>query len=677
MSDVISPLLQWLNANPHMAGLVTFIISAAESVAIIGTIVPGSIMMTALGTLAGAGVIPLWPTIFWAIMGAIAGDGISYWMGYHFKDRLPSVWPFRNYPGILVTGEVFVQKYGGMSVFIGRFVGPVRALVPLVAGMLGMRPLHFLLANITSAIGWAPAYMLPGILLGAASLELPPDIAIHVILMVLLFSLFIMLCLWFSYKIIMLINYHTHAWQLKVWQRIKHSKRFTLITNLLKHHNPTKPHGQLRLAAICVIATLTFLWIAYEVYAHGSNNLLINDAVFHFFRGIRNPVTDAWMINLTILGQKQVLIPVVIVLCLYFLISKHYRAAFHTLALGVLATGSVYVIKNIIQSPRPMGSITDPSSFSMPSGHSTLSMTLFMGLAFLIASTINKNKRWPLYTIAFLLAAAVAISRLYLSAHWFTDIIGAWLLSTAFVTFIVISYQRKNTHSLNAVTISIISILTLIVSFTIHRVQHYEDYYQFYQHVEWPAADVDMAQWWQHDNQLPSYHTSLFGFPSQIINVQWVGKADDIRRSLTAEGWTKPPARDFISVIHRIADVRSTSYLPLVSLQYLDKHPYILVTRQISPTAGLLVLRLWSTNRVMKGTNLPLWVGLTATIPRSYSWLYQKHLTRTVIDPALLFPAKKDANRWQMKTMMIDVLEKNQSITPQKVLLIRPRANAQ
>src|SRR5882724_7926657 len=98
MSDIVSPLLEWLNANPELAGLVTFIISASESVAIIGTIVPGSITMTAIGALAGAGVIPLWSTIVYAILGAIVGDGISYWIGRSFKDRLHHVWPFHKRP---------------------------------------------------------------------------------------------------------------------------------------------------------------------------------------------------------------------------------------------------------------------------------------------------------------------------------------------------------------------------------------------------------------------------------------------------------------------------------------------------------------------------------------------------------------------------------------------------
>src|SRR5690242_7956049 len=127
-SDIINSILQWLNTHPQTAGFATFIISAIESIAIIGTIIPGSVMMTAIGTLAGAGVIPLWPTMIWAILGAIAGDGVSYWLGHYFKDRIHDIWPFKQHPAILEKGELFFYKHGAKSVFIGRFVGPVRAL---------------------------------------------------------------------------------------------------------------------------------------------------------------------------------------------------------------------------------------------------------------------------------------------------------------------------------------------------------------------------------------------------------------------------------------------------------------------------------------------------------------------------------------------------------------------
>ncbi len=287
MSDVVSPLLQWLNTNPEWAGVATFVISAAESVAIIGTIVPGSIMMTALGALAGAGVIPLWGTIFWAILGAIVGDGISYWIGHYFKTNLRRVWPFRSYPYLLDSGEKFVRKHGAMSVFIGRFVGPVRALVPLAAGMLGMKPYKFLIANVASAIGWAPSYMLPGILLGAASLELPPDIAIHVILVLLLITLFIMMCLWFVYKLIQHAQTQIDQTQSSIWRYLKKSKTLSPATYLLKHHDTNKPHGQLNLFIYFLIASLLFVLLALYVKIYGAASLLINDTMLHLFRGIQ------------------------------------------------------------------------------------------------------------------------------------------------------------------------------------------------------------------------------------------------------------------------------------------------------------------------------------------------------------------------------------------------------
>src|SRR5579883_780393 len=392
MSDIVSPLLQWLNANPQWAGIATFIISAAESVAIVGTIVPGSITMTAIGTLAGAGIIPLWATILWAMLGAIVGDGISYWIGHYFKERLHRLWPFKNNPAVLQKGETFVHKYGVMSVFIGRFVGPVRALVPLVAGMLGMKPLQFTIANVTSAIGWAPAYMLPGILLGAASTELPPDIAIHVILVLFLIFLFIILCVWTAYKAFQLLSHQTEQILIHLWESLKKSRHFSLSTVLLRHHNPQKYYGQLILAFYFLLTSILFLCLIFYVKWVGPAHVLVNDALFHLFRGIRNPLADTIMLDITLLGQKEVIIPVAAVLFLWFIITKRLRAACHIFALGFLAAGSIFVFKHLTQTIRPWGIANSPETFSMPSGHTTLAATIYMGIAFMIATTMSSKR---------------------------------------------------------------------------------------------------------------------------------------------------------------------------------------------------------------------------------------------------------------------------------------------
>lgn len=672
MTDIVTPLLQWLNDHPQLAGLFTFIISAAESVAIIGTIVPGTIMMTALGALAGAGVIPLYPTIFWAIMGAIVGDGISYWIGHYFKDRLPKVWPFRTNQSLLKTGEKFFHKYGSMSVFIGRFVGPVRALVPMIAGMLGMKPLQFILANVASAILWAPAYMLPGILLGAASLELPPDIAIHIILVFFLIGLFILLCAWFIYKFLMLIRNQVNALLDTCWDNMKENRYLKPMTVALKHHNTHERHGQLNLAILFIIATILFCSLAIYVKAVGSSNIMVNDAMFHLFRGIRSDVADNVMIYITLLGQKQVILPVVAVIFAWLIIWKRWRAAFHAAALAILAAGGVYVLKNIIKSPRPWGIFQNAETYSMPSGHSTLSATLFMALAFIIALSFRPSRRWPVYAFSILIALAVGTSRLYLGAHWFTDVISSWLLSAAILIAIIISYQRHYEKPLHPGGITLVTLLTLICTLFFYSHTHFSQLKTNYAQVNWPIEEIAMSDYWQKNDALSAYRSSLFGFPSQEINIEWIGDINQIKKTLLKEGWNKPPARDFTSTLHRIADISSTQYLPLVSTQYLDKKPVLILTRNVNGEEGLLVIRLWDSNRKMQESQATLWVGVVGAIPRSYSWLYKKRPGTIEIDPSIVFPSKTASAEWQWKIIKMNLSTDTAKTVRQHIMLLRP-----
>lgn len=674
MSDIVSPLLQWLNANPELAGLVTFIISASESIAIIGTIVPGSITMTAIGALAGAGIIPLWGTIICAILGAIVGDGISYWIGYYFKGRLNSAWPFRNYPGLVNSGEVFVHKYGVMSVFIGRFVGPVRALVPMVAGMLGMKPLPFIIANVTSAIGWAPAYMLPGILLGAASLELPPGIAIHVMLVLLLITLFVILCLWLTYKLIKLFHNQTEQFQNWIWQKFKHSPALAPLTNLFKHHDIAKLHGQLNLVFYFLLTSFLFVCLAIYVKAYGPTHLMANDAIYHLFRGIHTTTFDTIMINITLLGQKQVILPVVFVIFALLLLFKHWRIAFHALALGILTAGSVFILKNFLQIPRPWGIFHNPETWSMPSGHTALATTVFMGLAFLIARWVRPSFRLPIYLTGMFLSVIVGISRLYLGAHWFTDVVSSWLLGSAILMLVILSYERQPEEEINARLILLSALASILVTFSIYHHFYFDQLKRDYSQLSYPTEYISMNQWWKYNDTLPAYTVSLFGFPSQSINVVWAGDISKIEQSLLKEGWTNPPARDLVSTLHRIADIESTEYLSMVSPQYLDKRPKLILTkRNPKNIKGLLVLRLWDSNRVINETESALYVGTVSIIPRSYSWLYKSRPGEIPIDSTYIFPSKTGMGRWEWK--IINQPLGSRRIIHQKIMLIRENKN--
>src|SRR5690606_27242897 len=124
--------------------------------------------MLAAGALVGLDRLDLVPLLAASVAGAFIGDGASFWLGRRYRDRLEDMWPFRRHPAWLSRGRDFFVRHGGKSVILGRFIGPLWPLVPRAAGMLGMRPASFVAINFASALLWAPAYLLPGVVFGAS-----------------------------------------------------------------------------------------------------------------------------------------------------------------------------------------------------------------------------------------------------------------------------------------------------------------------------------------------------------------------------------------------------------------------------------------------------------------------------------------------------------------------------
>ena len=668
MSDIINPILQWLYAHPHLAGLGTFIISAAESIAIIGTIVPGSVMMTAIGALAGGGVIPLYPTIIWAILGAIVGDGISYRVGYHFKDRLHYIWPFRTRPYLLKNGERFFRKNGSMSVFIGRFVGPVRALVPLVAGMLGMKPLRFYVANVLSAIGWAPAYMLPGILLGAASLELPPDIAVHAIFMMLLVSLFIILCLWLVYKFLALVSSQINSALTRLWTRLGFSPYFRHITTMLKHHNLNKTYGQLTLAFYFLVICTLFAYLLLYVMWNGSESIYINNALFYLARSLRTPVTDNVMLAITFLGESKVLLPLTLTLFIWLGYTKRWRTALHVLALGIFAVVGTEFFKHLVNSPRPWGILHSPKGASFPSGHATLSIVYFIGIGLLLVKAFKIRRPRMFYGMIALLILAIGVSRIYLNAHWFTDVLGGWLLGAAILTFITLSYNRKTELPLPRKGLMITIITTLLITYSTFSYLNFDEKKENYSRIDWPTYNISETDWWsQQGDHLPVYRINRFGFSDEILSIQWISELSKIQDLLLKNGWEIPRDTDWISVLHRLSDVQSTEHLPLVSPLYLDKKPSLVLIKHINGNKKFVVLRLWDPHVFIENSTLPLWVGTVNVVPRTYSWLYNHNRKQISLTPELLFNTTPPQYEFKQLTIQTN-RQKDQTM-----ILIKPK----
>jgi membrane protein DedA with SNARE-associated domain len=135
---------------------------------VIGTVVPGSTLILAISALATTAGITPWALLASAVLGAIAGDGFSFWLGHRYHRQILSGWPLNRFPWLIERSAQFIRKYGITSVFLARFTAVVRAFVPLLAGIMRMPSPHFYVANILSALVWGPIHVFPGVFLGLA-----------------------------------------------------------------------------------------------------------------------------------------------------------------------------------------------------------------------------------------------------------------------------------------------------------------------------------------------------------------------------------------------------------------------------------------------------------------------------------------------------------------------------
>ncbi|MDE1986615.1 MAG: DedA family protein [Alphaproteobacteria bacterium] len=161
---MIHEIVAFIGRNAIWAGPIMFAVSFGESFAFLSLLIPGTAIMIAAGAFIPSGTLSAWPLLIGCIAGATAGDAISYWLGWRYGHLVERSWPFTRHPELLATGYAFFKRHGGKSVFIGRFFGPFRAVVPLVAGISKMPPVRFWIANMSSALIWAPALLLPGAL---------------------------------------------------------------------------------------------------------------------------------------------------------------------------------------------------------------------------------------------------------------------------------------------------------------------------------------------------------------------------------------------------------------------------------------------------------------------------------------------------------------------------------
>ncbi|WP_170235505.1 DedA family protein [Verticiella sediminum] len=169
MDQLMAQAATFIEANQTWAGPLLALLAFGESLVFIGFLIPATAMLLLAGTLVGNGALPVVSTILWLVAGAILGDAISYWLGRWCGPALLQRRPLCNHRRSVARARLFFMRYGFMSIFLGRFLGPVRSTIPLVAGMMRMRERSFQIANASSAVIWVLALLAPGYLVAKGS----------------------------------------------------------------------------------------------------------------------------------------------------------------------------------------------------------------------------------------------------------------------------------------------------------------------------------------------------------------------------------------------------------------------------------------------------------------------------------------------------------------------------
>jgi membrane-associated protein len=163
VAHLIDPLIAFVSDHPALAYATLFLAAFLEAVPIVGSVIPGTTIILALSALIPGGELKLQWVLLAAIVGAVIGDGGSFWIGHRRQREILTTWPFSSYPRLVAQSEAFFHRFGTLAIFFARFVAPIRAVVPITAGALDVPPARFYAINIPAIMLWACAHVLPGV----------------------------------------------------------------------------------------------------------------------------------------------------------------------------------------------------------------------------------------------------------------------------------------------------------------------------------------------------------------------------------------------------------------------------------------------------------------------------------------------------------------------------------
>ena len=393
----LDDLITWINSNSSLGILLAIgVLSMLESLAFVGILVPGIAILATLSWFAGQQALSLPFMLLSGFIGAVIGDWLSYLLGRYASHWISTLPIIKRHPNWLTEGQRFFARYGGRSIFLGRFVGPIRAVIPFVAGSCAMPPQRFLFFNLLSAACWAPVSLLPAYWLGQQAEELQMTWNIWLQLIALLMF------------VAVLFQAAHHQLEPGNW--------------LYRYLHPfaEHPHRQLRtrLFATSMLATLLAcigvrLYWALPSWEHST---------FERMQSLPEHLLPTITLS-TLPGDGLFLALGSLSTALLLWFYRHRSAALCFVGTVAATMAINTLLKLLFDWPRPAIGLQLYESASFPSGHAAGAAALLAGWAVLMAHKYEARTKRRIYLVTFALIAPVALSRVLLGVHWPLDVV--------------------------------------------------------------------------------------------------------------------------------------------------------------------------------------------------------------------------------------------------------------